>query len=49
MCYFYWNFKFEISGNSVKDEHPKNIDPKFVALFVFHFEISGNSVKDEHP
>ena len=42
-------FHFEISGNSFKDEHPKNIPDILLALHIFHLEISGNSFKDEHP
>ena len=42
-------FHFEISGNLVNDEHPRNILLTFLMLMVFQIEISGNSNKDEQP
>ena len=42
-------FHFEISGNSVKDEHPSNIEFIWQRLFVSQTEILGKTDNLEHP
>ena len=40
-------FQFDISGNDIKDEQPRNISFKLVILIVFQSDISGKDIKDE--
>ena len=41
-------FQSDISGNDIKDLHPKNIFSILVTLDISHFDISGNEIKDSH-
>ena len=42
-------FHLEISGNSIKDLHPKNKSFMVLVFSIFHFDMSGKYFKDEHP
>ena len=41
-------FHFEISGNSVNDEHSEKIPDIFLTFSIFQIEIFDNSFRDEH-